>query len=472
MNKHTVVDVIEHEGRSQAHVSYSKVHAVGANAFTNYPKATQPEPTLGPRPDDNTLGTLWEPWGDRPGKDDLPVMIRNKVYNVPIAGRTMHDLVRMAYGNGLAYYSNRERRETGKIIRHFEPKIERFIQDNFLPNEWAKPQLLDYRFMMNSYSEMILNRRKDQITNLFHKEAEYCRISLQNPQNYRHEFLLYSGDFILGRGAVHPDRINAIYLFPRYNGVQWIQKLPGYKFAWHSRLRTPGTIVYPMPFWLGLFRDKGWMDVSMTVPEVVYAMMRNQVRLKYQILIPESYFSIRFQNSWQTMTDEQRAEKIDDFVEYINGQLSSTDNAYVSLASIFQSDPHQGEVGKVEIIAIDDKIKKDSWVPSSEKSDAQVVQGLGGHPSMVGLAPEGGKMGAGSGSDKREVYNTEITINTFDQEITLEPLQFAAYFNALTDPDWDVTFYIDHTYHTTVNDQEDGLEPSTSRPADGNNSES
>ena len=169
------------------------------------------------------------------------------------------------------------------------------------------------------------------------------------------------------------------------------------------------------------------------------------------------------------MTDEQRGKKIDEFVDEINNKLSGTDNAYVSLSSIFQSDPVQGEMGRVEIVAIDDKIKKDSWVPGSEKSDAQVVQGLGGHPSMVGLAPEGGKMGAGSGSDKREVYNTEITINTFDQEINLEPLQFIARFNALTDPAWDVTFYIDHTFHTTVNEQEDGLEAKPASKDDNQN---
>jgi len=85
-NKHTVVDVIEHEGRVQAAVSYSKVHAVRTNPFTEYPRATEAAPTLGPRPDDNTLGTIWEPWGDRPGRDDLPVRIRNKVYQVAIAG--------------------------------------------------------------------------------------------------------------------------------------------------------------------------------------------------------------------------------------------------------------------------------------------------------------------------------------------------------------------------------------------------
>ena len=106
-------------------------------------------------------------------------------------------------------------------------------------------------------------------------------------------------------------------------------------------------------------------------------------------------------------------------------------------------------------------------MPSSDKADAQIVQGLGLHPSQVGLSPQGGKMGAGSGSDQRESFNTGITLNTMDQLIVLEPLNWLARFNAQSDPDWDVTFFIDHTHHTTTNDQESGLKESdtTIQPA-------
>lgn len=452
---HTIIDVVEHNGQAKAHLNYTKIFSAGF--APTFGTETQPKPTISIQPAETQTGFMWAPWGDRLGNDDLPRRIRERVFDVAIAGRTIYDLVRMAYGNGIAYYSNRQRQETGAIDRHFEPKIENFIQDNFLGNEWLKPQLINYRFFMNTFSEMILNKRKDQITNIFHKEAEYCRLSLQNPKTFTTDFLLYSADFSLGRGNVDPDRINAIYLCPKFNGPAFIEQLPGFKFAWHSRLKTPGSFPYALPFWLGLFRDGGWMDVSKAVSEVVHAMMHNQVRLKYQILIPEDYFTIRYRDSWQTMTDKGRQDKIDELVDDINAKLSGTKNAFVSISTIFQNDGVNGEKGKIEIVAIDDKIKKDSWVPSSEKSDAQVVQGLGGHPSMVGLAPEGGKMGAGSGSDKREVFNTEITNNTFDQEVILEQLQFVANFNRLTDPAWDVTFYIDHTFHTTTNEQETGL---------------
>ena len=138
----------------------------------------------------------------------------------------------------------------------------------------------------------------------------------------------------------------------------------------------------------------------------------------------------------------------------------------MTISAVFREDQMSRQSrGKIEIIAIDDKVKKDGWVPSSNAADAQIAQGMGLHPSQLGLAPEGGKMGAGSGSDQRESYNTVITTNTIDQQILLEPLNWAAQYNArrggdqIVDPEWDVTFYIDHTMHTTINNQESGLQP-------------
>lgn len=451
MSPHTVLDVVQYDGVTKAYLN---------NTVVTGKKATGTGHTGTAFPEELERGFLWAPWGDRPGKDDLPTLIREKIYQVPVAGRTVYDLVRMAYGNGIAYYHNRERREKKRVIRAYEPEVERFLEKNRIGNEWLKAQMIDYRFIMNTFSEIIFSRDKSQVTNLFHKETEYCRLSLQNKTSLTVDYLLYAADFSLGLGNVHYDRISVIPLYQWQQGEKFLQKLSGYKMAWHSRLKTPGSLYYASPLWMGLYRENGWMDASIAVPEVVTAMMRNQVRLKYQILIPETYFTIRYRDSWATMSDKERQQVVDELISEINGQLSGTSNAYVSIATVFNYEVGRGEEqGKIQIIAIDDKIKKDAWVPSAEKSDAQIVQSLGGHPSMIGLTPEGGKMGAGSGSDKREIYNTEITINTFDQDIILEPLNWISRYNAQKNPDWDVTFYISHTEHTTTNRQESGLVP-------------
>ncbi|MEL7122783.1 MAG: hypothetical protein AAFO07_25275, partial [Bacteroidota bacterium] len=287
-------------------------------------------------------------------------------------------------------------------------------------------------------------------------EAEYCRLAIESQKTYRSEHLLYSKEYGWSWSPLTKD-IKRIPLMDMQLQESFLRKLRGYKFAWHAKFPTPGHY-YAYPFWLGLFRKNGWMEVAKQVPEVVNAMMRNQIILKYHVLIPESYFHIRFPD-WTTYTHAQRNKIIDQTIDTINDNLKGTKNAFSSIATVFRHEMGQAE-GKVEIVAVDDKVKKDAWVPSSNIADAQIVQSLGLHPSQIGLAPEGGKMGAGSGSDQRESFNTEISLNTIDQQILLESLNWIAQYNARTNPAWDITFFIDHTTHTTTNKQEDGLEPS------------
>ena len=412
--------------------------------------------TNAPFPKDYIGGSSdkWASWGS---KDKLPTEIRQKVEKVPIAGATIYKLIAMMYGNGLAYYDNNQiRNGETKVKRHYNETVEEWLRVNHIREKYLPAQFADYRLYMNTFSELIQSLDEKTITNLYHKPAEFCRLEKQHPQRLDIEFLYYSPDF--GSGTTpKANRMKKVPLFIWYKEDEFLEKLRNYKFAWHSRFETPGIIYYAKPFWNGLFREDGWMDAAIAVPEVVNSMMKNQVVLKYQILIPESYFQERFQE-WDTYTDDQREDTIKVVIDDINDSLVGTDNAFVSITTIFKQDRVTGaDVGKIEIISIDDKLKKDSWVPSSTIADKQIAQGMGQHPSQMGMANEGGKMGAGSGSDQRESFNTVTTLNTIEQIIVLSALNYVAQYNARTNEDWDITFFIDHTMHTTTNDKESGL---------------
>ena len=442
MNNQIVLDVIEENGEYKVILPEARIDHGN-------------DQTKAPLPREETQNFEWAPWGE---DDCLPTQIRQKLEKVPMASAAIYKQVAMMYGNGLQYYKNSDLKDgESKIQRAHIPAIENWMKANRLQLRWLIPQFVDYRYYMQTFSEVILNKRGDQITNLCHKPAEFCRLSKQNERSLDIERVIYSPDFATGFQPP-PERRKSGPLFVWYDEDRFLNCLRGSKFFYHSRFETPGITYYARPFWLGLFRKGGWIDVSISVPEIVNSMMSNQVRLKYQIIIPESYFEIRHRD-WQTYTDEKRIEAIDSKIDEINQALAGTENAYKSISVVTRQDIQGNELGKIEIIAIDDKIKEGSWVPSSEKADAQIVQGLGLHPSQVGLAPEGGKMGAGSGSDQRESFNTHISLNTIDQEVVLEPLNWIAQFNARTNPEWDVTFFIDHTHHTTTNEQESGMKP-------------
>ncbi|MEL6971564.1 MAG: hypothetical protein AAFO02_15470, partial [Bacteroidota bacterium] len=344
-------------------------------------------------------------------------------------------------------------------------EITPLIQDHFTKRINYKSVITKLRHKplgSNSFSEMILNKRGDFITGLFHKGAEFSRLSKQNRETLEIEYLYYSTHF--GVRTPPNNEWVKIDLVPWWQPEKFIGekvKRNIRKFAWHSRLETPGIKYYARAPWLGLFRKNGWIDASIAVPEVVNAMMRNQVIITYQISIPESYFEIRYNQDWHSFDTEKRTKIIDQLIDSINSELSGTDNLYKSISTVFRQHEMNGSpMGMIEIKPIGDQIKKDSWVPTSDVADAQVVQGMGLHPSQMGLGTKNGGMGAGSGSDQREGYNTEITTNTMEQVIALEPLNFCMQFNSRVNKDFDVTFVIDHTHHTTTNNQESGLQPS------------
>jgi hypothetical protein len=228
-------------------------------------------------------------------------------------------------------------------------------------------------------------------------------------------------------------------------------------FAYHSYFPTLAMIYYPQPLHVGLFQEDNWMDVAANVPRIISAMQNNQVVMKYMITVPESYFRMRHAE-WDNYDADKKENAVDALQTHIQTTLTGVENAYNSIINVFKDDLSFGNdgVGKIQIDAIDDKTKKDDFVPSSNAADAQITWGFGLNPSTMGLSYQAGNIGAGSGSDQRESYNTSINLNTPDQDILLDPLNFISEVNG-----WGVRFFIDHTYHTTTNNKEDGMQPSS-----------
>lgn len=413
-------------------------------------------------------GYDYAPWGEWDGDDNLPNRIEAKFSKVSIAAQAALKLAKLLYGNGLVYFKEADLARSAQPLRHYHPLVEDFLQENLVATEWLFPQCQDWQRHWNTFSEMKLSMSGRFITNIFHKEAPFCRLGSQGADGIvRH--LLYDAYFAWGQhqrsssGDGSPG--GSAVLLPLLNWFDkeaFFENLKGHTFAWHSRIRYGRAVYYSRPPWLGLFARNGWLDAAADVPRIVNAMQRNQINLKYQILVEETYFKIEHPE-WESYTAAQRSAALDRFENAINDKFVGLDNGFASILSVYRYDALQAkELGKIEIVAIDDKLKKDAWVPGAERANFEIVQGLGAHPTQFGLAKENGAMGGGSGSDKREEFNTAITTNTVEQVYLLAPLNFISRFNG-----WGVRFCIDHTSHTTSNLSETGLVPSrnTLQPA-------
>ena len=308
--KYIEAHIVEDQGELKCILPEASFYEVsmnaGPSAFRRPKVDSTPHATIGILPDEETSGYNWAPWGQ---DDCLPTTIREKLYSVPMASRAIYQLVQMMYGNGIAYYHNSELKDGPKVARAYTPKIEAFLKKNRIATNWLPAQLTDYRFYMNCFSEMVFNPQRTQITNIYHKKSEFSRLSIQSKKTGAIEKLYYSPRFANGYRPT-TKQIKSIQLFDWVNEDEFLDTITGWKFAWHSYFPTPGTDYYARPLWLGLFAKDGWIDVSSAVPKIISSMQHNQLRLKYHILIPESYFEIRY-SDWQGMTDKKRNAKID-----------------------------------------------------------------------------------------------------------------------------------------------------------------
>jgi hypothetical protein len=413
-----------------------------------------PARTMPPIPKWLDMAVQWAAWGD---DDKSPTRMREKVESVPIAGAVLDKKIRFLQGNGIVYYKNKDVAKNRDVEAAYIPEVEDFLARNRIQTEWFPAQCTDYSLPFNAFSELLLSNDGSKVTNIYHIAAEHARLSRASLRGTI-DWLVYSYHFPFGT-AVNDEYRRAIPLYRWYDEANFFANLKQNKFAWHTRFPSPGLIYYARAWWLGLFKEGGWLDVSADVPVIVRAMQKNQMKLKYIIAIPETYFRIRNAN-WDTMEDGKRQEILDKKVKELNDGLVGTDNVFKSISYVFKENEINGAaMGKISIESVDDKAKEGTWIPDSYAADAQIVQGFGMDPSQIGLSPMSGKMGAGSGSDKRESYNIMISLNTPEQRLILEPLNFISRYNG-----WGVTFLVDHTMHTTTNDQESGMVESKNKP--------
>lgn len=441
-----IIDVVDVGGSLLA--SHDEFYTFGQKiSGGSAAKAQKADRTTPPVPTWTDGGVRWAYWGDN---DLLPTEMSRKVAAAPIAGAVMAKKIAMLEGNGLVYFRSEELAKGAQVERVLIPEVEEFLAENRIEEEWFPAQCADYSLPFNAFSEIILSNDRRRATGLYHISAEHARLAKANTRN-QIDWLVYSMHFPFGTAQADQNRV-AIPLYKWYDREAFMAGLTGRKIGWHTRFPTPGLIYYARPWWIGLFKENGWLDVSSQVPRIVSAMQKNQIALKYHILIPESYFLVRHPD-WTTYTATKRAEVINAKVKDINDYLSGVDNTGKSLINLFKENEITGQAyGKIEIVAVDDKAKTGVWVPDSYAADSQIVQGFGMDPAQIGLAPQSGKMGAGSGSDKRESYNLLVTLNTPDQRRILEPLNWISKYNK-----WGVIFMVDHTMHTTTNEKEDGL---------------
>jgi hypothetical protein len=382
--------------------------------------------------------TDWSPWGDN---NLFPQEVISDLEKNSISLRALELRKAVHFGRGIVAYREVRDPDTGvskkQIVK--DPEVVDFFRVNRINQIW--PDLIGaLEIFANGWIEFITNLGRNKINRLYIKDPAYCRLAKMN-QQMKIPYLYYSAQWDRCP-SVESGNVKRI---PMYDTAKHDGKVySDYQFAYPVFYRTFNKSYYHLAVWNGI-RSSGWMNIANRVPELKKALMKNQMTLKYHITIPDDYFEKRYKPEEYTL--EQRETKKKEILEEMDKFLSDAENSgktFVSFAFWDKVNAEYLDGWKIDVI--DNKLKDDAYLPDSQAANSEILFAMGVDPCLIGSSTvPGGKLGGGSGSNKREAFwmlNAEMGIYRAE---SLHPLYFIRDFNG-----WDQQIQFDYVMVDTL----------------------
>lgn len=292
-----------------------------------------------------------------------------------------------------------------------------------------KSIILDWEWWGWFGTEYLLNKSATTITSMRPLRSSWVRWSLTNSQG-RIEWCLYNPNWpLFNSGSAEIIPVADPWWTPE-EVRQWARDNGYEKFVRPSMMPDPNAGYYPSKDWHALYNNQ-WLQNTNAIPASRAALLTNSINLKYHIEIPSSYFEQKYKDSWGSMSDAERDGKRKEMLEKMNEWLSGKDNAGKAFVSEFAVD----EDGKAQpgwkITPLENKMGdvSGSSIADSEKGNSEILATLRVDPTLLGQGAPGGKLGAGSGSDKAEAIRILHALMYSDREFTTDPWYFVRDYN-------------------------------------------
>lgn len=303
---------------------------------------------------------------------------------------------------------------------HNKVKLERVAKETIMNWEWWKWYGMEY----------ILSKNGQQITSYRPLKTAWVRWSLQNEKTGQVEWCILNPNWGLMAGStVEVIPVADPWWTP--NEVREWARINNYsKFIRPSMMPDPDAGYYPDADWHALF-DNLWLQNTNKIPAAKDAILTNTVNIKYLIKYPSRYLELKYKDSWGEMKDSERDQKRLEILERMNTWLSGVENTGKAFVSEFEVDEDGKAMPGWDIIPLDNKMGEGvgTSIADSEKGNSEILATLRVDPTLLGQGAPGGKLGAGSGSDKAEAVRILHAMMYSDREDTTEPWYFTRDFN-------------------------------------------
>lgn len=400
-------------------------------------------------------------WGK---KNDYPQQIIKNVRVNGAASSGIRFLRKAHYGNGLVLVRDTVD-ELGKKAPQVVPVTDvPLINDFFLKsqiNRFWKETILDLEWFSIAFPEYILSENFQTINRVKRQKTAWCRFEMMNKENGLVEHVYISEKFGKESVSLDSDYIEKVPLIDSYWSVEQVKQYCKdnkiKKFIRPVFYPLLDEAFYPESEWHAIVKS-GWLDVANSVPALKKSIFKHQITSKYIIEFDERYFDGLYKENWSKMKPEERQSIRQDVINKINESLTGNENAGKSIQSMKIIGNDGNAYSAVTLTAIDDKLKDGSYLPEAEAANSEVLFALGVDPSLIGAGIPGGKLGAGSGSDKREAFTILSALYKTNRETTLEVYEFISQYN-----NWDTTIRasFENTILTTLDKNPTGTQNTT-----------
>ena len=382
----------------------------------------------------------WSYWGD---SNLFPQEVLTDLGKNTVAQRAIDMRKRVHYGRGIVAYRDKIDSlgvSTREIVTDSE--IIEFFRINQINLVWVD-LINGLETFANSWIEFIQNKARTKINRVFVKDPAYCRVSKMNDNNkitdmyYSARWEMYPANDGIVMGSL------PMFDPSRYTGNGY----PDGQFAMQLSYKSFNRSYYHLAVWNSVRVNK-WMEIASNVPVLKAAIMKNQMTIKYHIQIPDDYFKTRYPSPDFTKAEQEkkRAEVLTEMNDFLSN-VENSGKAFISYA--FYSKVKQDYLTGWKIEVIQNKLDNAAYLPDSQAANSEILFAIGVDPCLIGAGLPGGKLGAGSGSDKREAYwMLNANVGT-DRAVTLAPLYFIRDYNK-----WDPTIQFDYVCVDTSQTQD------------------
>lgn len=366
------------------------------------------------------------PWG---GDNLMPFDIIDRIESDETLSTCQMFNAEVCYGSGLVY-------DTAQASAAVKNEVEDFLLDNDLPSYFLGV-CQDFKHFAFCVSVIILNADGTKIVRLVRKEACYCRFAPAD-KNGRIPRVYFAN----WRKFATLDDCEVIELLD--SSAPWADLQARLKagdacrkFAIVSRVPTPDSTYYPIPYYASLFRGK-WYNIKQLIGLAKEAKLKNSAPLKYHIEISAKYWDNIFKSEGITDRSKQQARIVAE-KQRILDFLTGAENSGKVWFSTFYINPNGDEQHDVVINKIDDSKEGGDWESDIQEAVNMICFTLRVHSNLVGSVP-GKAQTNNSGSDKRELYTIAQALQKPYHDLLFTVHRIICRFNGWSNVHPDVPF--------------------------------